>query len=191
MPDFAPNVTGRYKLHYSVVGRGHTIQVRVARGAIFADIVNNSRVYLLALFTALAPNLCADLTFLSAEAALTDSDLFFPAAVPTAVVGAIALALYSGQDSISHLTFSGRGAFGSKTNVKVYGWQANPDTLPINQASDFVLLATESAAISSAIAALNGGGASIVAIDNSPPTYHSRATLKVNDFWLRRLRRGL
>ena len=191
MPDFAPNVTGRYKLHYRVVGRSHTIQVRVARGAIFADIVNNSRVYLLALFTALASNLCDDLSFVSAEAALTDSDLFFPAATPTAVAGAIALAGYSGQDSISHLTFSGRGAFGSKTNVKVYGWQANPDTLPLNQASDFVLLATESAAISSAIGALNGGGASIVAIDNSPPTYHNRATLKVNDFWLRRLRQGL
>lgn len=191
MPDFAPNVTGRYKLHYRVVGRSHTIQVRIARGAIFADIVNNSRAYLLALFTALAPNLCDDLAFVSAEAAITDSDLFFPAATPTAVAGTIAIAGYSGQDSISHLTFSGRGAFGSKVNVKVYGWQANPDTLPVNQASDFVLLATESAAIANAITALNGSPATVVAIDNSPPTYHSRATLKVNDFWLRRVRQGL
>lgn len=191
MPDFAPNVTARYKLHYTAVGRSHTILVRAPRGTIFADIVSNARVYLNAFFSALAPNLVDDLAFVSAEAALTDSDLFFPATVPTAVVGAIAIALYSKQDSITHLTFSGRGTAGSKCNLKVFGWQANPDTLPTNQASDFVINATESAAISSAIAVLNGSPASRVAIDNTPPTYHLRATVKINDFWLRRVRQGL
>lgn len=192
MADFAPNVTARYRLHYNVVGRDHTVQCRLVRGIDAGTLQADGAAYLRSVFAALAGAMADDLAFTSAEYALTDSDLFFPAALPAAVTGGQALALFSIQDSITHLTFSGRGSFGSKINVKIYGRQADPDTLPPGSSSDFVITAAENAAIAAAIAALNTSpGGRIVCIDNTPAAYHQRATLKVNDYWLKLARRGL
>ena len=192
MPDFAPNVTARYRLHYNAIGRVHTTQCRGTRGIDVSTLQADGAAYLRAVFVALAAIMSDDLSFISAEYALTDSDLFFPATVPAAVVGGVSAALMSKQDSISHLTFSGRGAGGSKVNQKIYGVGFAPDTLPANIASDFVLLSSENANISAAVAAFNTSPSGrVVAIDNTVPTYHARATLKVNDFWLRKVRRGL
>lgn len=191
MADFAPNATSRYKAHYNVVGRPHTIQVRFARNAIIGDIVSNCRNYLNAIFAALAGAICDDFAFTGAEAAVSDSDLFFPVTAPVSPVGGIPIATYTKQDSITHLTFSGRGPGGSKINQKIYGIQFNPDTLPATSPEDFVVLATENAFVSAAIGAFNAGPAGIVAIDNTRPIYHQRATVKINDFWLRQVRKGL
>ena len=192
MPDFAPNVTFRYRLHYHVVGRDHTIQCRMVRGIDVGTGVTEAAAYLRALFVALASNLADDLAFTSAEYALTDSDLFFPAAMPAAVTGAIDVADFSKQDSITHLTFSGRGAGGSKTSVKVYGAQYLPDQVPDAIESDFVINSAESSLILNSVAALNNSvGGRTVCIDNTVATFHARATVKVNDFWLRQVRKGL
>lgn len=191
MPDFAPNVTGRYRLHYNVVGRVHTIMARTRRGLDATAIQTSGAVYLRGIFVALAAGLCDDLSFLSAEYALHDSDLFFPAALPAGVVGGQAIATFSGQDSITHLTFSGRGQLGSKVSLHVYGHATTPDTLPANVWSDFVVLGGESAGIAAAVVAANTDSGNIVAIDNTRGQYANRATVKVNDFWLRRLRQGL
>jgi len=191
MPDFAPNVTGRYRLRYNAVGRVHTIQVRVARGLSLLSIQDAGATYIRPVFLALAAALVSDFLFISATAAETDSDLFFPVAIPTQVVGLAPIADYSKQDSITHLTFSGRGASGSKVNQKIYGFVNNPDQLPPNVGSDFVLLSSESPLIQNAVNAFNSPGASIVAIDNSVPVYVQRATIKINDFWLRQVRKGL
>lgn len=191
MPDFAPNVTARYKLHYTAAGRPHTIMCRAARGTLASPGAGQCAVYLRGLFSALAPLLADDLSFTSAEFALTDSDLFFPAAVPAAVVGGSPIAGFSKQDTITHLTFSGRGTGGSKVNVKVYGVNWAPDTLPGSVESDFVVLGTELAQIANAVISLNTGSGIIVAIDNTAALYANRATIKVNDFWLRQVRKGL
>jgi len=43
-----------------------------------------------------------------------------------------------------------------------------------------------------AVAALNTSPSGrIVAIDNSVPAYYNRITVKINDFWLRKVRQGL
>jgi len=191
MPDFAPNVTSRYRLKYNVVGRSHTVQVRCARGTSLIATQDAAIPYIRAVFLALASNMADDLAFVSATAALTDSDLFFPVGIPAAVAGAISVALFSKQDSISHLTFSGRGSSGSKVNQKIYGFNSNPDQFPVNAASDFVLLSSEVSLIQNAVNAFNSFPGPIVAIDNSTPVYVQRATLKVNDFWLRKVRQGL
>lgn len=192
MPDFAPNVTARYRLHYNVAGRVHTIQCRGVRGIDVSTLQADGSSYLRAVFVALAGVMFDDLSFISAEYALTDSDLFFPATVPAAVVGLVSAALASKQDSITHLTFSGRGASGSKINQKVYGVQLSPDTLPAGIEADFVITSAEFAGVADAVAALNTSPSGrVVAIDNSVPTYHNRATIKVNDFWLRKVRQGL
>lgn len=191
MPDFAPNVTFRYRTKYNAAGRVHTIQVRAARGSAAVPTAGQCAVYLNSFFNALAPVLPNDFAFISAEYALTDSDLFFPAATPAAVTGALSAAAFSKQDSISHLTFSGRGAGGSKGNLKAYCPGLSPDVLPAGSEQDFVLTAVESPVVAAAVASLNVGSGIIVAIDNTPITYHARATLKVNDFWLRKVRQGL
>lgn len=191
MADFAPNMTCRYKLRYNAAGRVHTMLMRVARGATAAQTASNGAAYLRGLFLAMQPTLPSDLAFLSAEVAVEDSDLFFPAAVPAAVTGAQPAANYSKQDSITHVTFSGRGALGSKVNLKLYGVLLSPDVVPGAAESDFVLLSSESTAIAAAITHLNATPALSVAIDNSVPTYSARTTVKINDFWLRQVRKGL
>lgn len=191
MADFAPNVTFRYRLKYRAVARTHTVMVRAARGTLASPGAAQCATYIRAVFSALAAMLPADLAFISADYSLTDSDLFFPAAVPAAVTGANALTLYSKQDSITHCTFSGRGALGSKVSVKIYGVALNPDALPVNIASDFLILSSEQVEIANAIAALNTGSGVIVAIDNSVPAYYAQATVKVNDYWLKKVRQGL
>jgi len=164
----------------------------MVRGIDVGTGVTEAAAYLRALFVALASNLADDLAFTSAEYALTDSDLFFPAAMPAAVTGAIDVADFSKQDSITHLTFSGRGAGGSKTSVKVYGAQYLPDQVPDAIESDFVINSAESSLILNSVAALNNSvGGRTVCIDNTVATFHARATVKVNDFWLRQVRKGL
>lgn len=191
MPDFAPNVTPRYRLHYFVAGRAHTIMCRGARGTSAAAMAVIGQNLFNNLWQALDVISFDDLAFVSAEVALTDSDLFFPAALPGAVPGTQPIATASKQDSITHLTFSGRGNFGSKVTYHVYGVALNPDVLPATSQSDFVLLSSEDANISAAVAALNLAGNNIVTVDNTKPTFSARATIKINDFWLRRVRQGL
>lgn len=192
MPDFAPNVTARYRLHYHVARRDHTMQCRMVRGIDVGTLTTEAPAYLRTLFNAMASLMADDLVFTSAEYALTDSDLFFPAPVPTAVVGALDVNDFSQQDSITHLTFSGRGAGGAKINMKLYGVQVDPDVIPDDIQTDFVLDGTESAPVAAAVTALGVSlGLRIVCIDNSVATYHNRATVKINDFWLKRVRQGL
>jgi hypothetical protein len=192
MPDFAPNVTARYRLKYNVVGRQHTVMCRGIRDIDVSTLVNDAKTYLRAVFDALKADMASDLAFISADYALTDSDIFLPTTVPTAVVGGTAVAGFSKQDSITHLTFSGRGVQGSKVTTHIYGYQTSPDTLPVNIGSDFVFTGAENAAVAAAVVALNTSPSGrIVAIDNTPPVYANRATIKVNDFWLRKVRQGL
>lgn len=190
MPDFAPNVTPRYKLHYRAVGRSHTTQVRGARGASFLSMEATGRAAFNSVFNALAAAMPVDLAFLSAEVALTDSDVFVPAALPTAVVGVQALATYTKQDSITHLRFSGRGSLGAKVNLSVFGRSFNPDILPAGPENDFLITPGELADVTAAITALQGTSG-LVAIDNSPISWRTSATIKVNDAWLRKVRQGL
>jgi hypothetical protein len=165
--------------------------MRAPRDSTLPDIVSHGQGYLGGLFTALASFLFDDLAFISADAALTDSDLFFPCAVPTAVAGAITPATLSKQDSITHITFSGRGASGSKVNLHVYGMALDPDVLPPNVSNDFVILSSELSVIDDAVTHLNSALPLAVAIDNSVPIYAARVTVKINDFWLRQVRKGL
>lgn len=189
MADFAPNVTPRYRLKYNAVGRPHSVMVRGSRGTSFAGMEALGISAFFGLFSALDTLMCDDLAFISADIALTDSDLFFPASVPGVVTGTSPIAQYSKMDSISHWTFSGRGDLGSKVSMKLYGIQNVSDVLPATVHSDFVLLGTEDTRVADAVAVLNAGA--IVTVDNTQAAWLNRVTIKINDFWLRQVRKGL
>lgn len=189
MTDFAPNVTVRYVLKYTSVGRAHNIMMRTQRGTGFALAESYGQTFFNGLFDSLKSIMASDLAFISAAIAVEDSDLFFPAAIPTAVTGALSPTLFSKQDSISHVTFSGRGTLGSKVNLHIYGLSLQPDALPAQIENDFVITAAESGVITAALAILTGD-THIRAIDNSQPAWRTQVTLKVNDYWLRKVRSG-
>lgn len=189
MPDFAPNVTPRYKAHYVAATHPHTMQFRVARGTNDGDGILAGRVHANAIFAPLTAVLFEDFHWVSAEYAHQDSDLFFPAALPTAVVGLALLSAMSASDEIMHLTFSGRGAGGSKVSVHVYGTNFTLDLSPQGVFSDWILTAAENGAIASCLASLAANG-DLRAIDNTAVSWRQQATVKLNDYWLRQLRKG-
>ena len=189
MPDFAPNVTPRYRLKYNAVGRKHTIIFRAARGTVFSAMEAVGQDAAEAIWNANATNIASDFQYLSADVALTDSDLFLPAALPTAFTGGNAVTGFSKQDGISHVTFGGRGSAGSKVHWQAYGYAFAPDVTPSVAESDFVLQRAEFTTIDTAytgLAAVSG----LRAIDKSAIIFYAYALLKVNDYWLRRLRAG-
>lgn len=189
MPDFAPNVTPRYKAHYVVATHPHSIQFRVARGTNDGDGILAGRTHANALFAAFAAILFEDFHWVSAEYAHQDSDLFFPATLPTAVTGLTLLTAMSPADEIMHLTFSGRGAGGSKVSVHVYGTNFTLDLTPQGVFSDWILTGAENAGVASALTSLAANG-DLRAIDNTAVTWRQQATIKLNDYWLRQLRKG-
>lgn len=189
MPDFAPNVTPRYVLSYRSAQRAHSVMMRGARGISAALMESYGQGLFNTFFTSLATLLPLDLAFISAKVSLTDSDLFFPATVPTAVAGTIALTALSKQDSITHTTFSGRGSLGSKVNLKIFGIQWSPDTMPGGVEQDFVVTSSETSFVATAIAVL-AADSHIRAIDNTQPSWYAKVTFKPNDYWLKRVRQG-
>jgi hypothetical protein len=189
MPTFAPNVTPRYKVSYQAVGRVHSLLFRGARGLSFGDMETLGATAANAMFNPTLGVLVDDFSFLDAAVALTDSDIFLPAALPTAEVGTADIADYSKQDSITHVTFAGRGAGGAKVNWHLFGITLNPDVLPPEVENDFKITSAEWGVIANVYTVL-AAQTGLRAIDNTAITYKSYALVKVNDHWLRKVRQG-
>lgn len=189
MPDYAPNYTSRYRVRYQVIGRAHVMQFRGFRSLTQAAMVSAGIAGFTAIYSNLSVVLSTDFSVLDASYAPADSDVFVPASVPTGITGSSSVANMTGQDSISHMTFAGRGLGGSKFNVKAYGIQWAPDLLPANAASDFRILGTESPQVQAAYDDL-ADVSDLCAIDNTAMNWYTYVNLKVNDYWLRKLRQG-
>src|SRR5262245_29237394 len=89
MPSYAPSFTPRYRLHYLNVGVQHSVTVRFARGTSFSSVETQAIAAWEAIFTALDALTGTDLAAISAEIALTDSEVFNPAAIPTLDAGPV------------------------------------------------------------------------------------------------------
>jgi hypothetical protein len=188
MTSYAPNYTSRYRAHYNVNGIDHTIQMRKAIGATPAATA------LLAgtahdIFNALADRLCSDFVWLSAEQADEDSDIFYPSTVPVAVTGLVPPGDYTPFQKVTHTRFGGK-AFGSRASLEMYGifWQyANNDADTENVGYDGKVTAVEEAGIGTVASLLNSQA---FANSGGPTLWYPRATIKVNDFWLKQVRSG-
>lgn len=186
MTTYAPTFTPRLRVHYKVGGIAHSLQVRGTRGASLAtmeslkDPVANC-------FVAVAAFLYDDFEWISAEVALTDSEIFSPVAVSGIVpVGAVALGTTSAVLRIRGLTISGR-APGSRGRFTMFGLSL-PQGDVTSTAGDGVLTAAELPALvtikglADTYFKANSGDATI---------WYSRGTYKGNDHLLKLVRRGI
>lgn len=190
MPTFAPDFTPRYIAHYVSAGIPHRTQVRVQRGQFGGVIAADAEPVLASLVAALQALLPADFAWTSGETIDQDTSVSAPSTVPANPTGAVAVADMSPQDKISHITFVGRNGR-STTQLRIFGVQFTPDVAPgvASSGSLFRLNPGVVGDVDAAIAVLQGG--SLVCNNNLPVTWSLYANLKVNDKWLRQVRKGL
>lgn len=188
MTSYAPNFTGRYRAHYHVCGIDHTIQLRRAIGASPASVALLAATAT-AIFTPWVGFLGDDFAWISAEQADEGSDIFYPSTTPAAVIGTVPVSTYTPFQKVTHTRFGGRAA-GSRSSIEMYGIQ----WFYADQAGDFetigydgVVTAAERPAVGTTAAALN---TQAFANSGGPTTWAARATIKVNDFWLKQVRSG-
>lgn len=184
MPDFAPNFTPRYKVNYTVHGKGHSFQVRVARGTTDPTGVATKMGSFLAAMEGL---LLASWTAVSASFALEDTDIFLPAPVPTGFTPASSESgLTTNVDAIA-LSFVGRSANGGRGMLFLYGTGFGLNVTTATYA-DYRITAAESTAISDAVSALDELSPALVANDNGVVNWYGYANIKANDYWVDQLR---
>jgi len=189
MPSFSPSYTTRYRAHYHVCGIDHTIQLRKQLGA------TPGQTALLAgtahdIFNAWATTLCNDFVWLGAEQADEGSDLFYPSATPAAVTGSLNVANYTPFQKVTHTRFGCRAA-GSRSSIEMYGifWEYSNKVDDISTVGyDGVVLPAENAAVATVAGLLNTQA--FANSGNPSSLWASRATIKVNDFWLKAVRSG-
>jgi len=185
MTTYAPNFTPRYKLFYKAGGINHTIQVRGLRGASLGTM-DAVGAQLSACFNAIpVASKYTDLVALSAETALTDSDVFVPAIVTALNAGTIVPATLSPTQRIRGLTFNGRSP-GSRAKFTIFGVTFDTQAAGV-AGSDSVILTAEFASIGTiaGIATTN-----FKANSGEAAVFPGRATYKENDHLLRLVRKG-
>lgn len=183
MTTYAPNFTPRMRVKYLAAGVEHTIQMRSSRGA-SSVTVDASKEEISNIFQLFEPLLAEDFAFLSAEYALTDSDVFIPTSLPTAVTGEQLLTDFSLQQRATSTGFIGRSA-GSRAAIFFYGiwWEDGVGTPRDNGRVTTV----ENTAIGSAAANLSTNAK---AGSGGDAVFYTYANIKVNDHILKLIRRG-
>jgi len=183
MTTYAPNFTPRTRVKYVAFGIEHTIQMRSVRGATVGNLQGKAT-NIRDCFNAVASLVAADFAFISVEGALTDSDVFFPLALPAAVIGAVAVASMPIQHRVTSTGFVGRSA-GSRASIFMYGvhW---PDGFGSERDNGRVTIG-EVAQLATIIGILN---ANAVAGSGAAAIFAAYANIKVNDHLLKLVRRG-
>lgn len=184
---FAPSFTPRYIAKYRAGGRQHDIMVRGAISETQSATVTRGQTVLHALMLSLAGKLPDDFLWISAKYIPEDSESALPAGTPEAVTGALDVDLFSKKDRISAIHFAGHSTQ-SPAGLFVYSVQYTEDVVPDSTSSDFIITASEDIDISAAIAALRAQA--MYAVDGTAITWYNQVTYKVNDFYVKKVRKG-
>ena len=185
--DWAPDHTPRVKVGYRSAGFDHHFMFRVGRGVSSATAASAIGTLASNLSLALATLLPADFAYTSFDFAPEDSEVFMPlGGVPSHTTGAQDVADYSPIKRAMRTTFKGK-SLGSKVSVSIFGVFFNLDTAAGISGNGRVD-ASESAVITAAISALEAASA-VVAVDNTHPSWYAYSTVKVDDHFLRIVRR--
>lgn len=165
----------------------HTMMMRAQRGSARNDVISNIADTLSRVNAALEDLLPADFLWQSARYIPQDSDVAEEGVdVPDLTVGSNAVNTYSATARATETTFVGSGG-GSRVTISWFGlfWATNTVNSPA--ASGRVDLA-ESAFIADAIAQFNTPKFAAT-IASSPASWKPYANVKVNDHWLKIVRR--
>lgn len=184
---YAPSFTSRFKAYYRVVGREHVIMVRGYLGEDQTTTSNRARSTLRALFTALQGKLADDFVWIKSQYIPEDSESFTPETNPLSVTGALAVNTFSKKDGITPIHFAGK-CTNTVGGLFVYGLQFSEDVTTAAAETDFLITTDEDADILAAVTALNL--ANIPGIDGTSIIFYNQVTLKTNDFYVKRVRKG-
>jgi len=188
MADFAPNYTARYRVRYTVLGKNHKMQFRLARGT---SDVGNIALKVAAYLSALSPTLFTNFTVLGAEFAPEDSDIFLPVAPPVGF-SPPALAIPGAPISEQSLAWSfvGRSIGGLQCRLFLYGAGSGPENVgaPAVTFDDWRLTSVQSGIVNNAVIVLNNSSPSLVGNDNQTAVWYPYANFKYNNYWVRRTR---
>lgn len=187
MPDYAPDYTPRYRAQYVSGGIEHHIMVRGFRGESSIITTDRARTALFNVLNPLAAAIPDDFSWLGAEYIPQDTNIGTPDSTPAAITGLAPVAQLSDHDRISSIGWVGRSV-ATPMRLFFFGVQFSPDLLPANVASDYRLYTTESSVVADSVTALNAAG--LPANNNLPGAWKLYINLKVNDYWLKLLRRA-
>lgn len=185
--DFAPNWTPRMIYGYTSAGIAHHVMVRVTRGTSLATANGSCNTVLQGVTTALANLLPTDFLWTDSQFIPEDSDVAAPGiSLPANPTGLMDVADYSHNMRATETTFIGKGG-GSRVTLSIFGvfWVLSDPTSP---ASNGKVNVTESTPVSNAIASL-AGSSTPKTIADAPVTWAKYATVKVNDHWLKEVRK--
>jgi hypothetical protein len=172
MAPLPPSNTPRFRFHYTVIGRQHTLQLRSPSSPSgIAGFVN-------AYFTAFGVDLFATILDF-ADWAPAGSDIFNP--VTTGLEGHT---YGSGVGNLENTpwayTFIGRTPGGRRVRLNQYGAKS--------LSANYRFTAGEQATVDAVIALLNIPGSQLRGIDNTIPIWKTYANAQVNDHWIKRVR---
>lgn len=186
MPNYAPNYTPRLRVRYSSRTKTHAVTWRAARGETDpSSLVEKMELYL----NALTSLRWTDFTVLGADWAETDADIFLPVTPPAPDAGTLSTAGSTVATAAGAISHPGRSANGLRAIFYLYGTGIVQDATSGNE-SDFRVLGSEVAAVSTAIGVLNETGYPLRGNDGATVTFYPYVNTKYNDHWVRKLRRG-
>ena len=188
MPDFAPDFTPRYIAEYVSAGLTHHVTVRGFRGESSTLTITRGFDGIGAVVAALQLFLPNDFHFVSAEYIPQDTNVGTPTSKPADPTGAVTAANMSNQDKATSIGFVGRSN-STPMRLFIFGcdFMTDDPEPTIQPERDFRIQATEVEEVATAIAALNAAG--YADSNNLPGSWKQYVNLKVNDHYLRLLRK--
>jgi hypothetical protein len=186
MTTYAPTYTPRWKGTYVAMGIQHTLTLRAARGSSYATM-DGYKDRAREVFAGFADVLGDDFSWVKAEVALTDSDVFVPGTTPTvAVPGTFDFSAISAIAKIKGLTFAGKAADG-RARFTLFGLWFLDDS-PGDEGANGIITPGEHSGVAGAVSTAN---TYFHAASGSAAGWYSRATYKANDHLLKLVRRGI
>lgn len=187
MADYAPHYTPRYRMRYRVLGQVHTATIRFPRGS--TTVSSEGAAFFTDLLDVFGLRLMSDFSILGADVALTDSNVFLPAANLPVLNDTSAAA---GDESYKpvYVSFVGRSIAGHRAVMFLYGLAFSPNSAE-NTANDYRIQSTEDNAVLQAVSVFNGvTGIDLVANDNNDVVWYPYVNVGFNAYYQKKARRG-
>ncbi len=191
MPDYAPNFSPRFVATYRHVGSTHALSWRLARGATVDTVANVSK--LGSVLRAAQQRLYAD--FSVTGITYYPQDEFTGIPVSTSDLGAISpVQSLNNSDPAQKAVqarWEARGNTGTRGAFVLFGL-FRPQELGVSgYAADFRVTAAEDATVAAIATALSELSPAWIPLGATGVVWRTYANVKVNDKWLKRIRRGI